>query len=227
MKIGMLIAIQKEIDAFMSEYEGKYSKESLSGFDVYKVDNGKNQVFAIHSGAGQVFAAAATMLLIDRFEVEMIINYGIVGALREGLSAKDTCVVEKIVHYCFDTSEIDGCEVGRHLEYDSIFIPTDKKLMETALELDKDLKVVTCASGERFIDDVQEKLALGREFKSDICEMEAAAIQLIADRNGVPCLFLKAVSDSLYGGAEEYDNLIEDTSSVCAKMGKAFLDMKS
>ncbi len=226
MKIGMLIAIQKEIDAFMAEYEGKYSKEAVSGFDVYKVDNGKNQVFAIHSGAGQVFAAAATMLLIDRFEVEMIINYGIVGALREGLSGMDTCVVDRIVHYCFDTSLIDNCEVGRHLEYDSIFIPTDKKLLETALELDENLKVVTCASGEKFIDDVEERLALGRDFESDICEMEAAAIQLIADRNDVPCLFLKAVSDSLYGGADEYDSIGKDTSSVCAKMGKAFLESR-
>ncbi len=221
MKIGMLIAV--EIESFISEYKDQYTKKNKCGFDIYKLKLEDSEIFAIHSGAGQVFAAAATMLLINECNVELIINYGVVGSLIEGVKTYDACLVEKIVHYCFDTSEVDNCEVGRHLEYEDIYIPTNKKLIEIAHEVDKSLRLVCCASGDKFISTAQEKQDLHKNFKADICEMEAAAIVLIADKAKIPCLFIKTVSDSISGGAGEFLTTFEKCSKLCMDIVKQII----
>ncbi len=213
MKIGMLIAV--EVEAFISEYEGKYSKASVSGFDVYEVKEGASEIYAIHSGAGQVFAAAAAILLIDHFKVDMILNYGVVGSLSKDVETFGKCLVEKVVHYNFDTSEIDNCEVGRHLEYDGIYMPTDEKLRSLAMSVDDELRLVACASGDKFVGSKGEKESIRKSFGADICEMEAAAIVLTCDKAGVPCLLVKTVSDSISGGADEFTKTLFRSSKLC------------
>lgn len=45
--------------------------------------------------------------------------------------------------------------------------------------------------------------------------MESAAIVLICDKNKVPCLLIKTVSDGIVGGAEEYRKEIDRASELC------------
>ncbi len=221
MKIGMLIAV--EIEAFIGEYKGQYKKENINGFSVYTVEVDGSEIFAIHSGAGQVFAAAAVMLLINKFNVEFIINYGVVGSLTEGVKTFDACLVEKIVHYNFDTSEIDNCEVGRHLEYDSIYIPANTELIKIAQQVDKNLRLVCCASGDKFVGSGEERKELHKKFNAEICEMEAAAIVLIADKAKIPSLFIKTVSDTISGGADEFTATLSKCSKLCMEIVKQII----
>lgn len=217
-RIGMMIAV--EVEAFIHAFQGEYQKSKIHGFDVYKVTFDSIEVFAIHSMAGQVFASAATMLLINEFDVDVIINYGTVGSLTDEIKTYDKCVVDKIVHYNFDKSAADDCEVGKHEAYNDIYIRTSKKLLEIAHGVDKDLKTLCCASGDKFVDDAEEKRLLNKKFNAQICEMEAAGIVLIADRAKVPCLMIKVVSDSISGGAGEYHKTMYDCSEVCMKIIK-------
>ncbi len=216
MKIGMIIAV--EIDAFIKVYQSKYECVKVNGFDVYIVKHQTVEIFAIHSRAGQVFAAAATMLLINQYNVDIIINYGVVGALVDNVKTLDKCIVEKVVHYSFDTSAADHCEVGRHLEYEDIYIPTSKALIDIALAVDKDLKLVCCASGDKFVSDSAEKEMIGKKFNAQICEMEAAGIVLTANRANVPCLIIKTVSDSLVGGSAEFKQTFSACSQLCIEI---------
>ena len=45
--------------------------------------------------------------------------------------------------------------------------------------------------------------------------MEAAGIVLICNRNNVPCLLIKSVSDSIEGGAEEFRNTVNEAAALC------------
>ena len=56
---------------------------------------------------------------------------------------------------------------------------------------------------------------LHRRFQADICDMEAAGILLTCNRNRVPCLLLKMVSDGLSGGAEEFFQTFQSASDAC------------
>lgn len=222
MKVGMIIAV--EIGVFIETYQKTYKRVKVNGFDVYIVKYRSAEIFAIHSSAGQVFAASATMLLINEYDVDVIINYGVVGALVESVKTFDKCIVEKVVHYSFDTSSADDCEVGRHLEYEDIYISTNKDLIETALDVDKNLKLVCCASGDKFVSDRKEKEYINKNFNAQICEMEAAGIVLTADRANVPCLIIKTVSDSLAGGAAEFKKTFYECSKLCIEIIEKIID---
>ena len=48
--------------------------------------------------------------------------------------------------------------------------------------------------------------------------MEAAGIVLTCNRNKVPCLLIKTVSDSISGGAEEFFYAVDESARVCMEI---------
>ena len=153
----------------------------------------------LNCGAGEIAAAAATQFLISQMEVDFIVNFGVVGGLTEEMTKTKMCVVESVVHYDFDTTEVDAVEVGRYLTYPDIYIPTTPDLVEKAENLQPDLKRVVCASGDKFIGNPEKRRKWTGYLGADICEMEAAGIVLTSNRNRVPCPLIKIVSDSVSG----------------------------
>ena len=82
------------------------------------------------------------------------------------------------------------------------------------MQVDPDLKTVICASGDKFIGDSAKKQNLHELYGADICEMEAAGIVLTCNRNQVPCMLIKTVSDGITGGAEEFSREVNRTASL-------------
>lgn len=64
----------------------------------------------------------------------------------------------------------------------------------------------------------EKKEELHNRFNADICEMEAAGIVLTSNRNKVPCLMIKTVSDSITGGAEEFRCAIDESARICMEI---------
>lgn len=215
-KIGMLVAV--EVDAVLSRYGSAVSREERAGFQILTYHMEDYILYVIHSGAGELAAAAAAQLLIDRYEVELLVNFGVVGGLTEEMAQTRTVVVEKVVHYDFDTSAYDGTLPGQYAEYPDVFLPATAALVDKALQIAPELKKVICASADKFVDGREAKAALHERFGADICEMEAAAVVLTCNRCGVPCLLIKTVSDSLAGGAEEFGAALQHTSALCLEI---------
>ncbi len=211
-KTGILVAV--EIEPVLKKYGEIIKEENVMGFKVYSFCHEGHEITVIHSGAGQIAAAAATTLLADRYKVDLVVNFGIVGGLTEEMESQRLCIVDKIVHYDFDTSSIDNVEVGRYLHLPDVFIRPDESLIKTAERLEPSLKRVTCASGDKFIDGEDRKI-LHDKFGADICEMEAAAVALTCLRADIPCVLLKTVADSIKGGADEFKTAFEETSAIC------------
>lgn len=217
MIIGMIVAVDEEIDAMLNKMGEPSQSIADSGYELRKYSIEPHELYVIRSGAGQVYAAAATQLLISKYEAEIIVNFGICGALTEKMSLCRCCVVEKVVHYNFDTSAVDGWEAGRHEEYPDVYIPADAGLVALALKSEPSLTPVICASGDKFIADPKEKKELSLKYGADICEMEAAGILLTANRSKTPALLIKAVSDSVDGGAEEYEKMAYEAAGLCIR----------
>jgi adenosylhomocysteine nucleosidase len=74
---------------------------------------------------------------------------------------------------------------------------------------------VTCASADKFVGNREDKERLHRLYGADICEMESAAVLLTCLRGEVPCLMIKAVSDGLTGGGEEYYEALQKSAALC------------
>lgn len=216
-RFGMIAAV--EIGAVKKLYGEPVKKEVAGGFDVYTYVIGDKELFVLHSGVGEIAAASATQVLISDYKVECILNFGIVGGLTEEMSSVPLCVVEKVVHYPFDTSAIDHCEVGHYIdEYPTVYMPATPSLVEKVVQEEPSIKKVICASGDKFVDTAEEKTAIHKQFNADICEMEAAGIVKTANKNGIPCLCIKMVADTVNGGAKEYEEVFDSTSETCLKV---------
>lgn len=215
-KIGMIIAV--EFKPFKEAYGEAKEIIKERGFETSIYEKENYILHVISSGAGEIYATMCTQYLIDRFGVELILNYGVVGALSERLSHSLTCIVKDVIDYRFDISEVDNVEVGRHLELPSRNIETDLTLRKKALEVQPDLIEVTCASGDKFVGKAEDKNEIHRGFSADICEMEAAGILLTSLRNNVPALFIKVIADTLFGGADEYLTKSNQAAKECVKI---------
>ena len=212
-KIGMIVAV--EMDAVLALYGEPKGKEQRSGFTIYNYENDTYNLYVINSGAGELAAAAATQLLITGYGAELIVNFGVVGGLTEAMTMAKTVVVERVVHTDFDTTAWNGYEPGRYPDYPTRYIEAAPQLVQLAREVFRELVPVTCASADKFIAGEEKKRALHETFGADICEMEAAGVLLTANRCGIPCLLIKAVSDGITGGAEEFEREVGNSSKIC------------
>lgn len=220
--IGMIVAV--EIDAALNEFGTPIEELKLSGYTVYKYKLDDNNLFVIHSGAGEILAAVTTQFLISKFNVDLIVNFGVVGGLTNEMKLAKTCIVESVIHYDFDTSQADGTEIGRYIGYPTAYIPTTVNLINKALEIEPNLKKVICASADKFVGSQDKKAELHNIYKADICEMEAAGIVLTCNKNEIPCLLIKTVSDSINGGVSEFKKSINESAKICIEITRKILN---
>lgn len=212
MKIGLVVAIIEEFLVLLDRLkcEVKLNEGPIAVYE-YRLDG--NTIYAVQSGAGEIYAAGAVQHLISAYNVDVILNFGIVGALTEETGLLLACVVDKAVHYGFDITALEGGVPGQYSDCSDPYIETDRRLLSIAVSLG--LKPVICASADVFVAKSEKKAELARLYGAEICEMESAGILLTAKRWGVPCLLIKAVSDTIFGGAEEYDRMERRAAEVC------------
>lgn len=212
MKIGMIIAIEKELKSFL---ESNYEVETLCVKNrvVYKTKINDNELYVIKSGCGQIDAASACQFLIDKFEVEIMLNYGVTGALVEGLAVSDLFVVKGAINHDFDTSCIDDVLPHQYLDVDSVALPLDNDLITLALSIKPDLRICNCASGDRFIEKLEDKHNLAK-LDCVICDMEIAGITRTCMLNGIRVLSIKCISDTIDGDGQMF---VENVSKASAK----------
>lgn len=215
-KIGFLVAV--EIGAMLARYGEPQERLREGGFEVLRYLDEEREIYAVNAGAGELAAAAATQLLISVFHVDLVLNYGVVGGLTEEMKLSRCCVVERVVHYDFDASAWQGWEVGRYAAYPTPYIPATPTLVKKALEIAPELRAVKCASADKFVADAADKRALHERWGAEICEMEAAGIVLTCNRAHVPCLLIKTVSDSVTGGAAEFQRELDRSAALALEL---------
>ena len=202
MRIGLMIAMEEEIAAFLQSGEER-TEQTVAGRTVYLTRMEGHDVYAVQSGCGEIDAAAATMLLIVKYGCEIILNFGVTGALEEDLKVEDLFVVEKACHYDFDAKALGQPKIGQYREYPDEFIPLDPGLIRLATEQVPEIRKIAAASADKFVEDKAEKIRL-RNMGCGICEMEIAAIARTCERSGVRCLSVKCISDTFDGNGADF-----------------------
>ena len=203
MKIGLLIAVTRELEAFLESGEER-TEEIVAGRTIYKTRMEGHEIYAVCSGCGEIDASAGTMLLIVKYGCELILNFGVTGALEEDLKVEDLFVAEKAWHYDFDATPFyAGTKPGQYREYPDEFIPLDAGLVKLAEERVPGIRRVAVASGDKFVEDRSEKIRL-REAGCGVCEMELAAIARTCERSGARCLSIKCISDTFDGNGADF-----------------------
>lgn len=208
-KIGLVVAMSEEQQCLYSSFGSKVKEEWFGNIKVTEFDFKNSKIYMADSGVGEISATMSTQLLILKYGVQVIFNFGVVGSLSGKLKCKDIAFVGEVVHYDFTTSYSDKERFGKYLfQPDSFLFYANKDMLEVAKNVVGDYPVVRIASGDKFIDDSNLKNWLTSHFGCDICDMESAGIYFACKNHNVPFLMIKAASDN----ADEDAN--EDFASV-------------
>ena len=195
MKIGIITAMAGETTPLYQKMGNATGEINVAGVTISKFDIDGNEIFLVRSGVGEIRAAMTFQLLVDRFDVDVVLNFGFVGSLDNRFDIGDIVLADKIVHYQFDTSAIDNVPAGQYDGNDSIYFTADKALIEKVQnELPYKLPEVIVASGDKFVASKEDKEYL-RTLGAQICEMECAGLVIASQRNNVPLLSMKVISD--------------------------------
>ena len=209
--IGMVVAMDKEIKPFLESVGELFLNEKRGQFEVFGYNAEDKTVYLIKSGIGEIYASGATQLLISEFKVELILNFGVCGSLVKNVGVLDTVIVNGVVHYDFDLSEIDDVTVGQYPGYQTPLIPCLNEYIPIVKSVMGDVDEVICASADKFVAKSEVKSYLNKTFGASVCDMECAGVLLTAKGADIPCIIIKAVSDG-EGGAEEFNALVNKAS---------------
>lgn len=185
MKLGILYAMEQEAAGLLRAVNAT-PLEPQAGMPLYALPGG--HILCV-GGVGKVNAAMATGLLLDRFEVDGILNAGCAGALT-GLAVGTIVAADCCVQHDVDTS-LAGDPVGLVSTVNVVEFPCFPVPLSEAV-------VGTVATGDWFGRDYDRARAIRERYHALVCDMEACAAAQVCLRQGRrPCMVVKAVSDHL------------------------------
>jgi adenosylhomocysteine nucleosidase len=228
-KYGIIAAMNEEmqeIEKIMTEKEQQqiYELNFIKG----KINNAK--VVLVEAGIGKVNAARTTQILIDKFDIDAIINVGSAGSSNEELDIGDIVRGNKLVQHDFDITAFGHqkgyiSNVGQFINSDELLIEKMKKTISNMQSIDAKIKIGTIASGDIFCTELEMKEKIKSKFNSDAIEMEGAAIAQVCKLDNIPFLVIRSISDKPNGNNNiTFDQFLEKASKRCAQILKEFLN---
>jgi len=226
--IGIIVAMQEELEEILN-IMNNITKKEINNLVIFKGEILEKSIIVVKCGVGKVNAARVTQILIDKLNVDYIINIGAAGALNPNLDIGDIVIADKLVQHDFDITAF-GHKKG-YITGVGDYIYSDKKLLDTFNNTINELnsneyKVVTgtIASGDIFCTEVEMKDKIYSKFNAECVEMEGAAIAQVCYLENIPFIVLRSISDSPNGNnAIVFDEFVKLASKRCAEILKEFL----
>lgn len=217
MKIGIICATDDELAPFLSMIDNcNIIKKAMLKF--YEGEINGMQVVTLFSGVCKVNAAIATQILIDNFNVNMVINSGTAGGMNPKLKIFDTVISTEVCYH--DVAQDTLTEFHPWLK--TVFFKANQELIKISKSAVKNIesknnvfwgRIVT---GEAFITDMGRK-KINDEFAPLAVDMETASIAHVCYVNKIPFLSIRCITDTAeHKGVENFEkNSIK--SSIIAK----------
>jgi len=202
--IGFVIALKSESKYFLEKVIN-LTPVKLADKEAYTCTiNGHEAVVAI-SGIGKVNAGLTTQLLIDKFNVDAIINFGTCGGMNNSVEILKYYAIDKCCQFDFDLRQLDPVPLGYIQDYDRVFFP--------AISDGIDLPVSSVASADRFTNDLCDINAIN-DIGCSLRDMECGAIGQVCLSNSVPLFAIKGITD-VYGSQTAQEQFYKNLTTVC------------
>lgn len=203
MIIGIIGAMDEEVELLLKEIELKRKEIKASMVFNFGSLYGKDVVI-VRCGIGKVNAAICSQILIDDFNVDVIVNVGIAGGIGKDIFPGDIVIAENLIQYDMDTSAF-GDKVGQIPRLDTYDFKCDDNLVNLAKgaceSFEKSFFVGRIATGDQFVADIEKIKWLNEEFHAIACEMEGGSIAQVCYLNKVPFVVIRSISDNANNGA--------------------------
>lgn len=233
--IGLIGAMAEEIELFKANMEiSETQKHARTEYFVGSISD--QEVVLLQAGIGKVKSTISTQILIDRFDIDLIIFTGLAGALAPNLRRGDLVVANHVVQYDFDLTAFgrrhgELPDIGRLLEPDPKLVKFMCYAYDDVFKVDADaprLIVGSICSGDKFITDRRDIEWLQREFGAVATEMEGAAVGYTCLVNDVRFAILRTISDTGgEGAADDFDAYLKVASANSFKIVNTMLRVMS
>jgi len=197
--IGIIGAMDQEIDALIRQMKDKEEK-TMAGMTFHHGKLWNNEAVVVKSGVGKVNMAVCTQLMIDLYEVDILINTGIAGGLHKDIEVGDIVISSDAMQHDVDVTS-RGFKPGEIPFMESSVFKADPELAAMAKEACEIVNPeIACyigrvVTGDQFISDNRKKAEIIEKFDACCAEMEGAAMAQVAVLNKVPFVIIRAISD--------------------------------
>lgn len=197
--LGIIGAMEQEV-AKLKEHMEDVSILTEASMDFYKGKlRGKDTVI-VQSGVGKVNAAICAQILVDRFQVDRLINTGIAGSLKTEINIGDIVLSTDLVQHDVDAVSF-GYQLGQIPGMKVLSFQGDEHMRQVAQRCCEKVIPETgiyqgrIVSGDQFISSKEKKEWIVDTFGGYCTEMEGAAIAQAAWLNHIPFIVIRAISD--------------------------------
>ncbi len=195
--IGVLIASKSEFRILLDIYN--ITSEHLENYpygEYYRSKFNNKDIVFFRSGTRKINAAAAVQYMIDRFNLEKVINIGTCVSSNEELNYGDILVPNGIVDYDFFINGVDS-EIKEEYITD-IDVPK--------ISLDYNVGVLGTSDKALVTWKDYTYLSSNGILGSD---MEASSILKVCNANGIQCIIIKGITDKPIKGENGYNEQLE------------------
>ena len=221
--IGIIGAMDVEIIGILAEMKN-ISTTTVADINFHEGKLADKDIVLARCGVGKVNAAMCTQAMVDKFEVQGIINLGVAGAINNALNINDVVVSQSLVQHDFDVTPT-GNPPG-HIPALGVEIFADKDLAAAAiaacrevLGIENNAYAGVIATGDQFVADKDDKNRISRVFNAHCVEMEGAAIAQVCKYNQVPFVVIRAISDKADGSADmDFETFVTAAAANSSKI---------
>lgn len=216
--IGIIGAMKEEVASLIHQMKDAEEK-TIAGMTFYRGNLWNQEAVVVQSGVGKVNMAICTQILVNVYEVDMLINTGVAGGLYKDINVGDIVISSDALQHDFDVtglgykkSVIPGLET-------SVF-QADSELVEMAKEaceiVNPEIQcfVGRIVTGDQFISSNQVRAQLIEEFGGYCAEMEGAAMAQVAVLNKIPFVIIRAISDKADDSAPVSYEIFEEQAII-------------
>jgi adenosylhomocysteine/aminodeoxyfutalosine nucleosidase len=196
-KLALMGAMEEEITPLLKNCTD-INKVDYGNNTYYEAKVGDLEVVIAYSKIGKVFSTLTASTMIQKFGCDTLLFSGVAGGINPKLKIGDLIVANKLSQHDLDITTF-GHPHG-YVPGGSVYVNTDNHLKNIALEVAKEnnIKIIEgiIATGDQFIADEKRKEFIQKTFNADALEMEGASVAIVCYALNVPCLILRAISDT-------------------------------
>lgn len=203
MKAGIIGAMEPEVAILKAKLTNASSTEH-GGYTFYQGKINNSDVVIVQSGIGKVAAALATAILIDRFDIDYVVNTGSAGGFDANLKVGDIVVSSEVRYHDVDLTAF-GYEVGQLPANPAAFLPNatlvdaaSKGIAQLNQALDHNIKAIVglITTGDTFMTKDEDVAKARANFPTMAAvEMEGAAIAQACLQLDTPFVVIRSLSD--------------------------------
>jgi len=221
-RIGIIFAMEEELQSLLKIVELKKSKK-IYDITFYECTLKDKNLILAESGIGKVNAARCTQILIDKMNVDLVINMGVAGSVTKDVKVCDVVIGEKLVQHDFDITAFNH-EKG-YVPKVGVYVESDPSLVKLAEKIDKNAHKGVIASGDIFCTDKKMSNQIYEDFHALCVEMEGASIAQVCYLSKIPFLVIRSISDSPDGSDNKltYDEFLQISSERAANFIKEMI----